>query len=242
MFFFDHILNPPKPGRHTEVGVIARLERELAELRSSRDEEVRGYKDALQKAGRDVVEARRNSDRHLHLFRQADAEVKRLLRVLGQDAQLPAAQAPAPADTPGSCFSEPDPAPVTTGPRAVADTPEGPVDSEAADVNAETQPVAQVDLDATQLLPKVVVDEAIGLGDTTQIPAMPTVPPVVPVVAVEPVPRVTWGTSLKPKQHETVPDWALGTAPPPGAGATEMSSVSGDRAVRSVAVSLGSQS
>jgi hypothetical protein len=40
---------------------------------------------------------------------------------------------------PGSCFTEDDPAPVTEGPRAVADTPAGPVECEAADVTAKTR-------------------------------------------------------------------------------------------------------
>lgn len=224
MFFFDHILNPPKAGRHTEAGIIRRLQAELAKLRTDRDAEVRGYQQALQQAGRDVLEARTNSDKHLHLFRQADAEVQRLTRLLRADVQLPAAPPqPALADDPTSWINQPDPAPVTEGPRAVADTPTVEATYEPADPAAETQAVPQVE--QTQVMPIAVVEEATD-ADATQV-----MPIVVPVVALDPVPRTTWGVDPETAQIEA----ALSLpGPPPGAGASEISMATGLTAVTKV--------
>lgn len=146
---------PQKLGRHSEAGLLDRLIQELAERTAERNE------------------ARGRSDRHLHLLKQADAEVRRLRAILGEDAHLPAAQAPAPADTEGSCFNEPDPQPLPDGPRAVADTPTVAETYEPADPLAETQPTNVASL-----------RNALGLAATQQLPV---------VSRVEPVPRVTWG-------------------------------------------------
>lgn len=71
---------------------------------------------------------------------------------------------PAVADLPGSVFAAPEPEPVIEAePRIVADTPTGPVDSEAADVNAQTQATdvralrAAMGLASTAVLPVVAV-------------------------------------------------------------------------------------
>ncbi len=79
---------------------------------------------------------------------------------------------PAAADLPGSAFVEPEP-PVVADPRLriVADTPTAPAESEAADVNADTQAVAVSAL-----------WEAIGEGETAQLPAIVDPQPAAPVV------------------------------------------------------------
>lgn len=91
-------------------------------------------------------------------------------RLRGQLSVLTAPRAPqspvlvpAAADVPESAFATPEPA-VAADPRLriVADTPAAPVDCEAADVNAETQPVSLA-----------AVRQAVGEGDTTQLPAVP---------------------------------------------------------------------
>ncbi len=76
------------------------------------------------------------------------------------------------ADVPGSVFAEPEP-PVVADPRLriVADTPTAPAESEAADVNADTQAVAVSAL-----------WEAIGEGETAQLPAILDPQPAAPVV------------------------------------------------------------
>jgi hypothetical protein len=71
-----------------------------------------------------------------------------------------------------------------------------------ADVTAETQPVDVADL-----------RKAMGVDDTQQIPA------VTKVVAVPPL-AVTWGTKVGDKA--ALEAWATATAPPPGAGATDV--------------------
>lgn len=212
-----------KPGRHSTVGLVDRLTRELAELKEARDKEVRGYQDALQQAGRDVMEARSRSDFNLRGWKAADAEVKRLQAILDADAGTPGTMPqPAVADTEGSCFNEPAPPTPDRDQEQlppIALTLPRPVECEAADVNAETQAVAQVDLDDTQLLPKVVVEEAIGLGDTQ------TLPPVTPVVPVldKPLPPVTWGRNRDPETAAIeanlntpapTPEYAASAVPP----------------------------
>ena len=105
-------------------------------------------------------------------------EINRLnarLSVLTAPSAPPSATTvPAPADVPGSAFAAPLPEPALDPRlRIVADTPAAPVDSEGADVNAETQAVSRADLLA-----------AMGEGDTTQLPAVPEQGPVRRVLAV----------------------------------------------------------
>jgi hypothetical protein len=90
---------------------------------------------------------------------------------------MPAAQAPAPADTEGSCFNEPDPEPVTEGPRAVADTPVVAETYEPADPNAETQAVPQIAVDKTQPIDVRAVRDLIGMGRTAVFPVVAVQPP-----------------------------------------------------------------
>lgn len=80
---------------------------------------------------------------------------------------------PAAADLPGSAFAEPEP-PAVADPRLriVADTPTAPAESEAADVNAETQAVAVSAL-----------WDAIREGDTARLPAIVDQQVTAPVVA-----------------------------------------------------------
>lgn len=197
MFFFDHILNPPKTGRHTEAGVIDRLMRELTDLRKSRDTEVRGYQQALQQAGRDVEEARGRSDFHMRGWQAADREVKRLRAILNADAGVPGTvPQPAVADTEGSCFNEPDP-PLPERDQEqlppIALTLPRPDTYDVSDPTAETQAVPQIGLDETQPVDVSKLRDAVGEGDTR------TLPVVSPVIPVEPVPPVTWGiTATKP--------------------------------------------
>lgn len=222
MFFFDFLLAPPKAGRHTEAGVIRRLQADLADLRASRDKEVRGHQDALQKAAKELAErtaerneARGRSDHHLGLLRAATAEVERLKRLLAEDAGVPAAQAPAPADVPGSCFTEDDPAPVTEGPRAVADTPAGPVECEAADVTAKTRR-------DTSLLSLAMPGEEEMAAELDAMRAANAITRVIPVIPDRPPVADPTETALN------IP------APPPGAGASEISMAAGLAAVTKV--------
>lgn len=119
---------------------------------------------------------------------------------------LPAGQplVPAPADLPGSVFTEPEPVtPGVEAPRIVADTPAGPAESEAADVNAETQAVAVSALweaigeDRTTLLPAVDDPSAAPHLEPAhaEVPPMPLYkPPGAPLD--DPLPPIRWGTGL----------------------------------------------
>jgi hypothetical protein len=223
-----------KPGRHSEAGLIDRLTKELADLKASRDNEIRGYQQALQQAGRDVQEARNRSNYHQRGWKAADAEVRRLQEILRQDAGMPGSEPqPALADDPDAWINQPDP---PTPEREqeqlspIALSLPRPETYEVADVTAETQPVPQIALDETQPVDVAELRNAVGEGDTRVLPV------VAPVVAVEPVPKVTWGTDLKPQQHDALEAWAVGTAPPPHAGPTEVSAITG--ALASVKVQL----
>jgi hypothetical protein len=102
----------------------------------------------------------------------------RLYRQLQQmpalGVQVGAPLVPAPADVPGSAFATPALEPAEDPRlRIVADTPAAPAVSEAADVNAKTQAV-----------PVAALRQAVGEGDTMQLPAVPNQAAVRPVVAV----------------------------------------------------------
>ena len=135
-------------------------------------------------------------------------------RLKGQLSVLTAPRAPqspvlvpAAADVPESAFATPEPA-VAADPRLriVADTPAAPVECEAADVNAETQPVSLA-----------AVRQAVGEGDTTQLPAVPAqgaVRKVTPVTADQLQPaQAPVPPKLPPAQQQRV-DWGAKAVDP----------------------------
>lgn len=185
-------VEPQKPGRHSTVGLVERLGRELTELKAAREKEVAGYQDALQRAAKEVQEGAKfrawfhKADAG---WRAADAEVQRLQRILDEQAPVPeTAPQAAPADLEGSCFNEPDPpAPEREQDQLppIALSLPRPETYDVADVTAETQPIQQVALDDTQPVDVRDLRAAMGLDATVVIPPIPDRPAVVDPITAE---------------------------------------------------------
>lgn len=233
------------PGRHTDTWLeLQQHARAMEQERDAANEaaeqlgqrharERAGWRDALELAAAESrgIAAERDEARTRHNtvlghLRAAEAEIKRLNRVLDASKDLPGTKPyVAPADDPESCFSQPDPAPAGDEPRIVADTPVAPASYEIADINAETQAVdvaALRDAEATQQLDAAALRNATGLGATA----------VLPVVAVPPS-AGAGATAVMPLYSRSLPVCTVKPTPP-----TEVSRGAAEAAQASVADAL----
>lgn len=196
-----------RPGRHTPLGIIERLtgERDKAmqameSLRAERDEaraRSNANRDGWIRSRQELEEARAERDAAASAAEQLRATLRALEVPVDADA---APGQPALMDDPDAWINQPD-GPPRPDEWISPVAPAAPVESEAADVNAETQLTDVCDLRAeaeTQPVDAAALRNAAGLGATA----------VLPVVALEPArhPRPEPWPPARPTSARTLAD------------------------------------